>query len=400
MSGKKLLLALCLIFSFNVFSQNIATVDSLLELSNSDDTSHISLSIQALNLAKTLDYEKGQGRALHKLGYQYEKKGNYPLAIQKYLQSEYIRNKTGEDEMRGFVYINIAFLYDKVKDYDSEIRYAEQALKIVKSDSLKCFAHNSMGKAYLNKGIYDSALHHFNTSIAIKEKKGNKSSLHREYNGLGNALIKAGNYDAAIRAFSKIYNYAMVDKKILAKMNNNIGVCYHSLGNFQEAEHYFLEAIKYNNREESGDACLNYAEILFLNGQAEKANEYVAKALTYNYDLAHLGRTLHALHRFEESSQVRDSLYRHATTNYEFLNQDGLEVARIENEMLHERERVALREKYETERKYKFTVICIFVLCIGLIIKYLWEYYFKMKSTEKLLDNYYLDLRKNSKSSS
>jgi tetratricopeptide (TPR) repeat protein len=400
MSGKKLLLALCLLFSNAAFPQNIHTIDSVLQTVNVSDSSHINKTIYALNLARTLNYEKGQANALHTLGFLYECKGNYPLALEKYLQCEYIRSKTGEDNLRAQVLVNIAYLYDKVKDYNSEIRYANEALKIAKEDSLKCFAYVSLGKGYLNKGYNDLAIEFFNTSITIKKEKGLTSSLYKDYSSLGNAYIKVKKYDSAIISFSKIYGYSSGKKDILARMYNNLGVSYHFKGDYKEAEQNYLESINLNVKDESGDACLNYAELLYQLGEKNKANEYLNKALDYNYNLAHLGRTLHFMERFEESSEVRDCLYRHSNMNYELLNHDGLKVARIENETLHERERQALKAKYETERKYKFMVISLSILFIGLIFKYVWDYYFRLKSVEKVLDNFYLDLRKKSKSGS
>ena len=235
MSGKKLLLAFCLLFSNAAFPQNIHTIDSVLLTVNVSDTSHINKTIYALNLAKTLDYQKGQAKALHTLGFLYECKGNYPLALEKYLQCEFIRSKTGEDNLRAQVLVNIAYLYDKVKDYHSEIRYANEALKIAREDSLKCFAYVSLGKGYLKNGYDDLAIEFFNTSISIKKARGLTSSLYTEYSSLGNAYIKVKKYDSAIVALSKIYQFSSGKKDILARMYNNLGVCYHFKGEYKEA---------------------------------------------------------------------------------------------------------------------------------------------------------------------
>jgi tetratricopeptide (TPR) repeat protein len=169
----------------------------------------------------------------------------------------------------------------------------------------------------------------------------------------------------------------------LSRMYNNIGVCHHLKGEFLNAELNYLEAIALAVKSESGGACLNYAELLYNLGQPEKARSYLAKGLQFDYDLGHLGRTLHAMKMFEQSSNVRDCLYVHATRDFEQLRSECVTVAGIESDLRNAREKAALSQAAESDRRLLWTGGLIGLTVVILMGKYLWDARHKLSMAKR-----------------
>jgi tetratricopeptide (TPR) repeat protein len=237
-------------------------------------------------------------------------------------------------------------------------------------------------------GKTDSAFTSFMTAVKLKEKIGQTKDVHLFLTGLGNAYIKVKMYDSAITTFWRIQRYAYNRGPVLSRMYNNIGVCHHLKEEFQNAELNYLESIALAEKSESGGACLNYAELLYNLGQPEKARAYLAKGLTFDYDLGHLGRTLHAMKMFEQSSTVRDCLYVHATKDFEQLRSECVTVAGIESDLRNAREKAALTQAAEANRKLLWAGSLIGLTVVLLMGKYLWDARHKIayarKSVEKI----------------
>jgi tetratricopeptide (TPR) repeat protein len=384
---KNLFLLICFL-AYGASAQDITTVDSILNSVNLDDSSHVHRIVTALNISKKIEYEKGEARSYHFLGYIYCIKRNFPLSMEKYMMAEQLYKSIGDDEKRAKVCISIAYVFNALKSYEKEIKFANQAVHLSKEDSLKAYAYNSIGRSQMALGKTDSAFNSFMTAVKLAEKSGKIKEVPLFLTGLGNAYIKVKMYDSAIVSFWKIQRYANGDLIQLSRMYNNIGVCHHLKGELQNAELNYLESIALSVKSESGGACLNYAELLYNMGQPEKARSYLAKGLQFDYDLGHLGRTLHAMKMFEQSSTVRDCLYVHATRDFEQLRSECVTVAGIESDLRNAREKAALSQAAEADRKLLWTGLLIGFVTISLMGKYLWDARHKIlyarKSVEKI----------------
>jgi tetratricopeptide (TPR) repeat protein len=376
---KELILFLCLL-AFSSRAQDITTVDSILEAVNLDDSSHIHKVVDALNLAKKLEYEKGEARAYHFLGYIYNVKGNFPLSMEKEMMAEQLYKSIGDDEMRAKACISIAYTFHMLKSPEKQLQYSKLAIQLSEEDSLKAYAYNNIGRAQMALGKTDSAFHSFMTAVKLAEKSGKVKEVPLFFTGLGNAYIKIKMYDSAITSFWKIQRYAEGNPNELARMYNNIGTCHHFKKEYQYAELNYLESIALASKAESGGACLNYAELLHETGYEEKARAYLAKALQFDYDLGHLGRTLHLMKMFEQSSMVRDCLYVHATRDFEQLRSECVTVAMIESDLHNAREKAALHEASEWKGKMMWTGLLIGVLFFALSARYIYLSRHKIKA--------------------
>ena len=133
---------------------------------NPDKT--IELSQTALELAKSIKFEKGISDAYNNLGVYNRAKGNYPKALE--YQEKALQ------------------LFDKNNDLNN------QAI------SLK-----NIGNVYLVQGQYEEALKFYLQSLEILEKTGDEYGLAAIYNNIGLAYKNQGDYNAALKQYEKSF---------------------------------------------------------------------------------------------------------------------------------------------------------------------------------------------------
>lgn len=390
---KNLLLIVCLL-SNNIFAQTFSTVDSLLENTNVDDSSQIYQAVKALNLSKELEYQKGEARSYHVLGYMYSVKKNYPKAMEKYFQARQKFKEIGDKNREALVCVSLAYAFHALKDYEKEKQYCRDVLMLSTVDSTRAYAYNSIGRAEMAEGNVKRAVASFNRAIIIMDNNGLTHKIYKFYTNLGVSYQKVHMYDSAIMTFWKIDRYAYKRPDVLAQMYMNIGVSYHLKGDYDNAELNYLESISMGNKDCSGKSCLNYAELLHQMGEKNKAKQYLAHGLTYDYDLGHLGRTLFAMEMFKESAQVRDSLFNHATKDYEQLMKTSVNIATVESDLRNAREKAALKEIAEYKSKWMWAVAGISFLLLAMAGKYLWDCRHKIQSFRDFKSGLLADVRK------
>ncbi len=88
-------------------------------------------------------------------------------------------------------------------------------------------------------------------------------------------LNRAGHYDTAIKLYKRSYLFLPSDQTLI-----NIGSCYYNLGNTQNAEKYWNEALELNPK---ASYAYSYLAAIYLNrGETSKATEYVDNAIKFN----------------------------------------------------------------------------------------------------------------------
>lgn len=370
--------------SISAFSQDIAYVDSVLNKLDADDTSNVHLAIEVARISKKLGYTKGEARAYHKLGYIYQNKEAYGLALTKYKQSMMLRERTGEQGYVAMLLVNCAYVFHAVKDFDKEVSYAEQALKFSTTDTITSYALLSLAKAYISKNNPIKAIEYLKKSATYKVKLSSYDKIYKDFLEIGNSFCKLGEYDSAISYYYKAEEFSKNDPFILSKVFNDIGVAYHFQNQLTRAEFFYNRSISCRSTNELGCAFLNIAELNFQKGNKNIAESYLDSAVKYPHTLEHYAKTLEAMNKNDRAMKAYKNLYVTTITDYEQILPYHAAVVDAEYRE-HYREQVETNKAlYEAERKIKFAVILISILILGLVSKYLWKYYHKVKSARRI----------------
>jgi len=122
------------------------------------------------------------------------------------------------------------------QERESYLDYAEKGfLKAIELNDSNSTAHCNLSKVYLLKGEYEKSISEAQESNRISRSK-------YAYNNLGNAYLKLGKTEEAINAFLKGYELDNRCTFILKALGN----VYYDINNYEKAEYYYSEFLKYN----------------------------------------------------------------------------------------------------------------------------------------------------------
>ena len=163
-----------------------------------DPDSAFILSQQALYLARQIKYLEGESRSLGIIANAFIKIGNYPKALEYYLQKLKIEEKRHNARNLASVTINIGIVYTYQEEYKNALVYYYRADAIIKKNNLqdvKYFIALNLGDVYDRLNKTDSAFMYFKRSLALAIPLGDKDLIGASMVGLGHSYSKMGVYD-------------------------------------------------------------------------------------------------------------------------------------------------------------------------------------------------------------
>lgn len=217
---KPILTALVLCTCLSLFSQNreadslfkalrkekvdTLKVDILYKLShyyqNYKPDSALVFAQEAYFLSVKHDYLSGESWSLNQMAIAFSTLGNFPKALEYYLEQLRIEEKIGKPANIAIVYMDIALLYTGTKDYTNSILYSLKADSITRKHNLTDYipyALLNLGDAYEKSDLLDSALLYTNQCYVLSQKAQNKVLIGTALNNLGNIYLKKGDLKEA-----------------------------------------------------------------------------------------------------------------------------------------------------------------------------------------------------------
>ncbi len=242
----------------------------------SDPDSSMLFAQQAMQLAGTLNFPKGEARALHTYGEARRFRGEFPQALEAQFK---------------------ALQISKNSDY-------------LEGEELSL---GSIGQVYNDLNEYRQALHYLYQANKINEIRSDKYVGSRWLSGIGNAYERMNMLDSALfftqkaQSFSSLFPANFSGTFILTRL----GVVQSRLGHFDLALHYFNEAIKSsyatNDIVNRGRAQYRIAELYYAAKQPDSSLHYCRLAFA-NSNLVFLNLNI------LEASTLLAKLYKEKTT--------------------------------------------------------------------------------------
>ena len=223
----KLLLFGIIFFCLQSFSQNraIDSLSNLLKHATDDTGNHgkdyflcklaieyqyfrpdtaLFLSKQAFKLAVKKNDLDVISRSSNIIGTVYNEAGNYPKALEYFIQKLKIEETGKDPEMLAGVLLNIALVYTKETDYNKAFFYAFKADSIINKNNIKnlrLFFLLNIGDMYEKSGETSPALEYSQKAYALALKEDNILFKGAALNNLGNIYAKMGNTTLAIQHY-------------------------------------------------------------------------------------------------------------------------------------------------------------------------------------------------------
>lgn len=175
-------------------------------------------------------------------------------------------------------------------NYDKAIAQITQCIRYkVNWEDLQdlSLSYNNLGKAYINKGLYDLAADNFLFALSLMEKDNNLIGQGYYLNNLGALFDLQHNYQKAIDYYKRSLSIKkkLDDQKGIAATHLNIGISYFNLEDYKTAiQHYEISISiysKYDNETKLARALSNHGNSLLELEEYKKAKTSFFKA----YDL-------------------------------------------------------------------------------------------------------------------
>ena len=259
---------------------------------------------QGLQLATTLQFEKGMALCNLTIGVGYGMKGMYPQALDHHLKALRLSEKLGMRGLIGNDYTNIAIIYTNMRDYPQALEYFHRALQIARE-----FPHdNGVATAYLNLGDVftkalelDSAVIYTQQSLDLSEKAHDSviqsislSNLGDIYNLKLQPVQALGYLERSMQLSRDLH-----DQEGVAYTHGSMAEAYRLLGQLPKSISYAENSLKEAQAIHAIETIKTSYHILYADYFADK--EY-ARALDYrNLEVA-LNDSLYTL---EKEKQIK-----------------------------------------------------------------------------------------------
>lgn len=257
------------------------------ELWTADTPRAIEFTLAGLELAQTLQYEKGLAYARLNEGVIYWQT-DVDKAIPNFLDAlqwfEKAGDKTGEANTLGLMGIIYWSFGDFERGFDLAIKGLE-LFKEVQDLTGEGWAYNTLGGFHYDLKDYSQTLSYFQCGLEIFKKIKNRVGQARALNGIGNAYHFMGEYDKALEYQRKSLRILrQIDHKMSeSRTLNDIGLIYGSLENYKKALEYHRKSLKMrqelNYPAGESTTLMDLGDIYLKQGKHNEAIEAVNKAL-------------------------------------------------------------------------------------------------------------------------
>jgi serine phosphatase RsbU (regulator of sigma subunit) len=261
-----------------------AILDLSFEYENSEPLKALSYLNEALQLSKTLEFDRGIVLSLIPMGTIYNQQNEFYSADSCLNEALKTAQKINAVTLQGNIYNNLGMNYFSKFDYDKSLQNYFKAADIFAEtkDSIKLAStFNNIANVYFIQKELDKALQYHLKSLDLSRKMGSKSRIASSLNNLGLIYRDKGDYKKALECYNEALSIAQqINHKVgQSLLLNNMGKIYRIMKNYSEAEKSFQQSVvlKKELNDVGGLAhCYNNMGDLYLD-----MKQY-DKSITYN----------------------------------------------------------------------------------------------------------------------
>lgn len=296
------------VFSTGGTSQN-AYVDSLKEalskpaseIEHYQTLSKLAIAYSDSSYSKSLEYwqkaltfaEKAGARhlvanALHQIGFNYMKQGEFRLSLENLENAASIYEYLDSTENLAGLLNDIGLIYRNWGKYDKALENYIRALELSRQIGFSegiGIASNSIGQIHFYRENYPKAIEYFKEYLDINTALGNKRAVAGASNNIASAYMELKRYDEALEYFLKsLHIYDSLGIAIgVAIIQDNIGSLYFKQNLLDNALLYHQNALEIfeslNSPTRKCYTLKNLGQVLFAQGKTLRAIDKYQEAL-------------------------------------------------------------------------------------------------------------------------
>ncbi|KOY87570.1 hypothetical protein AD998_16790 [bacterium 336/3] len=256
---------------------------------------------KSVDLARKINFQKGEAQALSYLGEYQENKG-FQLDAIKYYNAAYTIYTQLKNNARAATMLNyIGIVYDSLGEFDKALKYLFQSAQIkedIHNLSGLADVYNDIGIVYEQMKEYTRALEYYSKSLKISEQQNlSAKKISNLYNNIGVVYYDQNEFDKALENFNKSLEIRKSIKSPKIESNYyNIANIYFHKKDFTKALELYLKAFSLVSEQESPQKVSNYnitigQTYLYLQ-KYDSAAKYIQTGYNiskkYNYKYAEL----------------------------------------------------------------------------------------------------------------
>ncbi|WP_179376022.1 tetratricopeptide repeat-containing sensor histidine kinase [Winogradskyella wichelsiae] len=253
-----------------------------------DYKSTITYTTEAITLLKAVKVEKGLAACYNILALGYKNLGQYPEAMDSFIQCLNYAKLTKNKVQESNAYQNIATLYLLQKEYKKAAENLDRAANLYRElgddDGVLTTLFN-FANILKEEGKFDQAREHYQTVLGYREKEGNKAVIAYVNINLSQMLVEEGRCKEAVIALRKTMSLleALKFNSDLVIVLNDLGLCESKLGHRKEAIAAFVKALSIGQNQSlqlyNSDIYKNLAQLYEEDGDYENALKFYQKGV-------------------------------------------------------------------------------------------------------------------------
>ncbi len=302
---------------------------------------------EALYLARRIKYIDGESRALGIIANSFLKIGNYPRALEFYLQKLKIEETRDNPRNLAGVTMNIGIVYVYQEEFRKALPYYFKADSIIRvngiNDEIKHNIDLNLGDVYFKLHINDSAFLYFQKSLSIATDLKLENYIGASLVGLAHCFAKEGNLTLA----KQYYHEGIFD---LLKVSDEDLACEAALG-----------LAKVFRSEGQDDSALHYVKFMYAMALKDGFVSWQLEASTFLTEYYKgISKSDSALKYLQFAQVLRDSI----------SSKEKVRSSQIlsSNEQLRQAEKAEAFRRAKEERSQQLQLLFIGIFIPGLFL--------------------------------
>ncbi|MCX8173513.1 MAG: tetratricopeptide repeat protein [Thermoplasmata archaeon] len=291
------------------FDESVHLLSEVLDFASPDDPAHTTSALmtlgwtyelkgefqiavkyyqQALNNCEKMNDEVLAGAVFHRVGTGHWCTGNILEARKALERALEIRKKHNVKEGLADTYNNLAILYSDEGEIKKAIEHFKEAEKLymeIGELSGLCAIYNNLADIYALRGEYEEAIKIYWKDVELSRRIGYKTSEIMALSNIASIYQETEDYKTALEHYKRALaeSRKIGEKRMLTTILSNLAVIYAELGEVDKALSFAEEAmrvaVEVGNKEDEGDACSATAKVLVSMGKFEEAEAHYSRAL-------------------------------------------------------------------------------------------------------------------------
>ncbi len=259
-----------------------------------DVNKSIEIAQEANDLAKQLNYKKGEARSLIRLSNIHRKKTELDEAKTLGHQALQLYEELNDESGINDSYISLGSLAYRNNNPKTALEYFEKALIYSqKTDNLKqqAFILNNIGTISYAQGNLDDALSYFKKSYAIRDQLGDKKLALDAISNIATICLNQGKYTEALENYNHCLNIYREDnnKRGIAHITYNMSAVYYEWQQYDKTLKYLEESLalhkELKNRGMIASCLVNIGAVYADLKEFPKALEFITASLNLSKEI-------------------------------------------------------------------------------------------------------------------